>query len=159
MTAPPGINLANLSGKGSSLVRKNKSFGIRGIRMSDKSEPIMGSKLQAKANEALASLADNLEKTDVLDKPGLSPVGDILVRKGHVRRYQIEFLLDLQEAYRKANRRIKMGQLLTGHRVVTKDQLDEALGIQDKLPQETVTKLIGQFKGQLSHITRLLSGR
>lgn len=57
-------------------------------------------------------------------------LGDLLVRRGQVRSYQLSFLLQLQKAYRKISRPVKIGELLIAHRVLPGSLINEALALQ-----------------------------
>ena len=69
-------------------------------------------------------------------------IGDILVRRGKIRRFQLEFLLKLQKAYRMSGRPMRLGDLIKLHRVASPKTVKEALTIQKELPQESVTEII-----------------
>ena len=77
-----------------------------------------------------------------MTKTSQTQVGDILVRRGKIRRFQLEFLLKLQKAYRKSGRPYRLGDLIRIHRVATPKVVNEALTIQRELPQESVTEII-----------------
>jgi hypothetical protein len=70
-------------------------------------------------------------------------VGEILIRRGQLRRFQLEFLLQVQQAYLgQSRKRIPIGQLLLEHRATQKKSLREALCLQSELPAESITQIL-----------------
>lgn len=74
------------------------------------------------------------------------PIGEILLRRGQIRRYQLEFLLNLQSSYRRLSKKnILIGELLVKHRALVPRSLTDALSLQTELPHESVTQIISQM--------------
>lgn len=73
-------------------------------------------------------------------------LGDILVRRGHAKQYQIDFILSLQKQYKSHHRKIQLGSLLLKHRIVSAEVLQEMLTIQATLPQESVTDIVRKIE-------------
>lgn len=86
----------------------------------------------------------------------LRPLGEILLARGQMRKYQLDFLLTLQKAYHQKQRKPRLGDLLVQHRVLTENSLQEALQVQSEGPLESVTEVIARYDSeiQLSHLTR-----
>lgn len=72
-------------------------------------------------------------------------LGEILLKKGQVRRYQIDFLVSLQEAYRKKGIMRQIGELMVRHRAVNPRSLEEALRFQQEVSEEEGTDRISAF--------------
>lgn len=58
-------------------------------------------------------------------------LGEILVKRGQIRRYQLEFALKLQEIYRGLRIHHSIGELLVDHRGLGSKSLNEALLYQE----------------------------
>lgn len=89
-----------------------------------------------------------------------SPLGEILLRRGQVRKYQLDFLLKLQTTLRNVLKPISIGELLIKHRAITTLALMEALAVQEAIPTESVTQIVKGLENQPSYnaspITRVL---
>lgn len=81
------------------------------------------------------------------------PLGDVLLHKGQIRKYQLEFCLSLQEAYRQGGRPFKLGEILVHHRVIDVSTLESALHVQETLPLESITAIIKEYENQVSKLT------
>jgi len=57
-------------------------------------------------------------------------LGDLLVRRGKIRSYQLRFILRLQQAYKTISRPIRLGELLLAHRAIPQQCLQDALALQ-----------------------------
>mgnify|MGYP000955671894 CR=1 FL=1 len=82
------------------------------------------------------------------------PLGEILLAKGQIRKFQLDFLLVLQKAYSSAKRHIRLGDLLLKHRVVTEATLLHTLKTQNEAPLESVTEILKVFEQEMSFRTR-----
>jgi hypothetical protein len=71
-----------------------------------------------------------------------TPIGEILIRRGQVRKFQLDFLLQLQKAYKKISKNWKIGELLIKHRALTPLALTEALAVQEEMPKESITDIL-----------------
>jgi hypothetical protein len=80
-------------------------------------------------------------------------LGEILVQRGQARLYQINFLAQYQQSLLSKGVRIKLGELLLKHRVVTAGSLEMALNAQDLESFESVTEVIKAYEGQISQLT------
>lgn len=86
-------------------------------------------------------------------------LGEILLRRGQVRRFQLEFLLDIQKAYFENSRKqIPIGQLLLDHRAVQEHSLKEALSLQTELPTESITQILAlsDLDDDQENVTKLI---
>ncbi len=83
-------------------------------------------------------------------------LGEVLLAKGQIRKYQLEFILQIQAGYQFMRDEIPLGQLLLKHRVVSENVLNEALNVQQETPFESITKIIATYENQVSRLTRLL---
>ncbi|TVQ78655.1 MAG: hypothetical protein EA369_06535 [Bradymonadales bacterium] len=78
-----------------------------------------------------------------------SRLGDLLVRRGQLRSYQLNFLLRLQQAYRAVARNFRLGELLVSHRAVELAVVEQGLALQKVyLRQETheLDEILSQFE-------------
>lgn len=73
---------------------------------------------------------------------GFTPLGEILLRRGQIRRYQLDFALKLQGSYLKMSQHRLLGKILTEHRAINPKTLERALEIQKELPKESVTEVV-----------------
>lgn len=74
------------------------------------------------------------------------PIGEILLRRGQVRRYQLSFALKLQKSYKNnARKEIQIGELLVKHRAVNPNSLADALILQRELPAESITQIVSKL--------------
>ncbi len=80
-------------------------------------------------------------------------LGDVLIHKGQIRKYQLEFCLSLQDAYRQGGRAFRLGEILVQHRVIDVSTLESALNVQETLPLESITAIIKQYENQVSKLT------
>ncbi len=80
-------------------------------------------------------------------------LGDVLLHKGQIRKYQLEFCLSLQVAYQQGGRPLKLGEILVHHRVIDVSTLESALHVQATLPMESITAIIKQYENQVSKLT------
>lgn len=69
-------------------------------------------------------------------------LGEMLIRRGQVRRYQLDFALRLQEAYRKIQRNERLGEIFIEHRVLSDRAIQEALKFQSEMPADSLTDVI-----------------
>lgn len=86
-------------------------------------------------------------------------LGEILLRRGQVRRFQLEFLLDIQKAYFENSRKqIPIGQLLLDHSAIQEHSLKEALSLQTELPTESITQIlaISDLDDDQENVTKLI---
>lgn len=84
-------------------------------------------------------------RTKVYDGPAKSKhrqIGQILLHRGQIRGYQLEFALHLQKNYQKLNIQNPIGQILLEHRVLTQSTLRDALSLQKEIPYESVTQIV-----------------
>jgi len=84
-------------------------------------------------------------------------IGEILVQKGQIRRYQLDFALRLQNSYRKLSQPRRLGELLVAHRGVSQRIVDEALRVQKELPREPITQIINSLEESDGDHTKLLT--
>jgi len=91
---------------------------------------------------------------DLIERP--TPLGQILIAKGQARKFQVEFLAELQEAYKKSHSRMKLGELLVKHRVISQEILESALIAQKEAPLESLTEIIQNYEHQVSRLTMLI---
>lgn len=82
-------------------------------------------------------------------------IGEILLRRGQIRKYQLDFLLKLQTSMKHLMRPISIGELLIKHRAVTPLALTEALAVQESMPTESVTQISNKLEGLPSQVTRM----
>lgn len=94
---------------------------------------------------------------ELIERP--RPLGQILIAKGQARKFQIEFLAELQAAYKAARKPIKLGELLVSHRVISKEILESALITQQEIPLESVTDIIKNYENQVSRLTMMIPGQ
>jgi hypothetical protein len=85
-----------------------------------------------------------------------TPLGEILIRRGQVRKYQLEFLLGLQDMMKKLMKPISIGELLIKHRAVSALALVEALAVQESMPTDSVTEIVRGLENEESQITKAL---
>lgn len=85
-----------------------------------------------------------------------SLLGEILVRRGQVRKYQLDFLLNLQQSMKKLMKPISLGELLIKHRAVSALALTEALAVQESMPKESVTEIVKGLENLPSQITYIV---
>ncbi len=84
--------------------------------------------------------------------------GDILLRRGQVRRYQLEFALNLQKAYRTIHRDFKVGDILVQHRAISEKTKDDIVTLQLELPRESSTTIMrGVDLDDTTFVTKILS--
>ncbi len=83
------------------------------------------------------------------------PIGEILLARGQIRKYQLDFILELQSAYKTRQRIIPLGELLIEHRALTTHALEEALKAQADSPLESITQILKNYEDQISKLTRL----
>lgn len=74
-------------------------------------------------------------------------MGEILRRRGQIRRFQLDFVLMLQVAYRAVGRKIPLGEILVKHRAITPLSLQEALVMQEN-PSEGLTDALKKMEVQ-----------
>ena len=90
-----------------------------------------------------------------------NPIGEILIRRGKLRRFQLEFLLSLQKNYAKNGRKIMLGDLLVEHQILENEQVDDVLVIQNDLPNESITQIVNimnkEVCDELSTVTQILN--
>jgi hypothetical protein len=90
-----------------------------------------------------------------------NPIGEILIRRGKLRRFQLEFLLNLQRNYAKNGRKIRFGDLLLEHQLLETKQIDDVLVIQKELPDESITQIVNMMNkevcDELSTVTQILN--
>jgi len=84
--------------------------------------------------------------------------GDILLRRGQVRRYQLEFALNLQKAYRDIHRDVKVGDILVQHRAISEKTREDTVSLQLELPRESSTTILkGVDLDDTTFVTKILS--
>ncbi len=101
---------------------------------------------------------DNTQKTPSTTRAAKTLLGEILVRRRKIKKYQLDFCLRLQTAYKRCDRHPPIGRLLLLHRAITPKALADALETQEKMPGESVTAVINNYEQTLSQIKRLLNG-
>lgn len=84
------------------------------------------------------------------------PLGEVLLAKGQIRKYQLEFILQIQAGYKFLKQEFPLGQLLLKHRVINEVTLYEALKVQEEMPFESITKVLDAYENQVSRLTRLI---
>jgi len=87
-------------------------------------------------------LEDTSSDQIIIDPDHMNRLGAILLRRGKAKKFQVDFLLDLQMAYRKSNFEHKLGELLVSHRIITNRVLEDALMVQEEMPQESLTQIL-----------------
>lgn len=85
-----------------------------------------------------------------------TPLGEILIRRGQLRKYQLEFILKLQEMHKRIFKPAALGELLIKHRAVTALALTEALAVQEEMPRESVTEVAKRLEAETSYQTKAL---
>ena len=88
-----------------------------------------------------------------------TPLGIILLKRGMVKKFQLDFIVKLQKAYRAVDRKEPLGELLIMHRALSPLHLNEALLIQDTLPGESVTKVLSQLDEFSQKLTRFFQAK
>lgn len=83
------------------------------------------------------------------------PLGEILLAKGQIRKFQLDFLLQLQNEYKNSQRQVRIGELLVKHRAITASAIEQALRAQHEGPLESVTEILKVFEREMSFRTRL----
>ena len=69
-------------------------------------------------------------------------LGELLIRRGQIRKYQLDFMLELQKSYSHLAHPVRLGQLLVQHRAIGQKGLTEALKAQETLPKESITEIV-----------------
>ena len=82
-------------------------------------------------------------------------IGEILIARGQVRKYQLEFLLSLQTAFSQKHP-MRIGELLVKHRAVTPAALEQALIIQKEASKESITNILKIYEQEISRVTRMI---
>lgn len=80
------------------------------------------------------------------NEPPKRLIGDLLIRRGQIRRYQLEFLLELQDQYKKKNIPSRIGDLLVKHRAIKREVVEAAALIQKEVPHDSVTDIVKQLQ-------------
>jgi len=83
-------------------------------------------------------------------------LGEVLINRGQLRKFQLEFILELQTAYKQIARPYKLGELLVKHRIISERALQEALNVQQELPHEGLTAILARYQDEISIQTRLI---
>jgi hypothetical protein len=84
--------------------------------------------------------------------------GELLVKRGQVRRYQLEFALKLQSAYRKIQKNIPIGEILVQHRAISNKTREDTASLQKSLPLEKNTEIMkGLDLDESTFVTQLIS--
>jgi len=92
------------------------------------------------------------------DEKSFELFGDILLRRGQVRRYQLDFALNLQKAYRQIQRDIKVGDILVQHRAISHKTREDTVSLQRELPRESSTTILkGVDLDDTTFVTKILS--
>lgn len=88
---------------------------------------------------------------DVLDEKNRSRplLGELLVRRGQIRRYQLDFALRLQEAYQKISRNERLGEIFVDHRVLSDKAIHKALSQQEHLPGDSISQIVSRLNSEL----------
>ncbi|MBN8555906.1 MAG: hypothetical protein J0L93_10715 [Deltaproteobacteria bacterium] len=94
--------------------------------------------------EASTSATNHSEISSLVEP---TPIGEILMRRGQLRKFQLDFLLQLQKAYKKIAKNFKIGELLIKHRALTPLALTEALAVQEEMPRESITQILKLLEG------------
>lgn len=84
-------------------------------------------------------------------------IGRILMHRGQARHPQIEFLLNLQIAYRKHGKEMKLGNLLIEHRVITSEALATALDAQKNISHESITQILQAMEEFPTKLTKFFA--
>lgn len=90
---------------------------------------------------------------DVLTGGSAGPrlLGEMLVRRGQIRRYQLNFALKLQEAYKKVARNERLGEIFVEHRVLSDRAIQKALEHQSEMPADSLSQIVDQMGHSLKH--------
>lgn len=88
-------------------------------------------------------------------------LGQILLRRGQIRRYQLEFALRLQHNYRLQSKNFRLGEILEKHRATSHSSLSEALSRQENLSGESVSQILKTIEDhpQEEEVTKLLPSK
>ncbi len=84
------------------------------------------------------------------------PLGEVLIHRGQLRKLQLDFILDLQRAYKAIARPYRLGDLLIKHRAISEVALKEALLVQSELPREGITAILARYQEEVSFQTKLI---
>lgn len=114
--------------------------------------------LHADTDRGIEMTLDEILGNDFDSKEQL-PLGEILLRRGQVRRYQLDFVLELQKSYElEVQQRHPLGELLIKHRATMPKSVEEALVLQKELPHESITQIVSRLDAEMdeSDKTKLL---
>lgn len=95
----------------------------------------------ARALHSKTKHIDAIARPPAADAALVTPLGEILGRRGLVKHFTLNFILNLQRAYAQARHPRRLGELLVLHRVIDEAGLNEALELQRALPNESVTDI------------------
>jgi len=99
-----------------------------------------------------------ISQTHKTNEPPKRLLGDLLIRRGQIRRYQLEFLLELQDEYKRKNIPSRIGDLLVKHRAIKREVVEAAALIQKEVPFDSVTDIVNQLRevDEISSQTKVL---
>jgi uncharacterized protein (DUF433 family) len=92
-------------------------------------------------------LSVNTKNTKMLNKPTENinkPIGEILIEKGFIQRFQLTKALEYQESLPKTHFK-PIGEILIDLNYITRDQLNEALGIQAPKNNNSLGEILKQL--------------
>lgn len=87
-----------------------------------------------KQTETIEATTDRTEDSIAL--------GELLLKRGQVRRYQLDFALRLQKAYQQIQKNLSIGEILVQHRAISDRTRNEVLDIQKDIPLEGNTEIM-----------------
>jgi len=102
------------------------------------------------------TLEDYLREKSISKLKNHALIGEILLRRGQIRQYQLNFALELQSAYKKYSGQKQIGEILLQHRALSPVVLREALSIQKEIPHESVTQIVSHLKDDDGEHTKLI---
>lgn len=84
--------------------------------------------------------------------------GDILLRRGQIRRYQLQFALDLQKAYKAIAKDMRVGDILVEHGAISDKTREDTVTLQRELPKESITQIVQamNFEDEVTQTKRLV---
>ncbi len=108
---------------------------------------------------AVAASAEPLSvQLETSSKESSDRFGDILLKRGQVRRYQLDFALALQKAYRDIQKDIPIGEILVQHRAISDKTREDTVTMQNEQPLEPVTKIMkGVDLNDTSFVTKIIA--
>lgn len=83
-------------------------------------------------------------------------IGEILIRRGQLRKTQLEFALQLQNALQRwAKQAMRLGDILVKHRAISPLALNEALVFQEAA-SDSITDMLKQYADEEESETKKL---